>query len=218
VKNRYLLLLLTGFTCLACSKKEEAPYSHAADFTYSGILDIYKPIYFSSTSPEVQSCVWDFGDNTVKSTSKQVAHKFWQPGTYRVTLTVITAGGPFTQTQSLYLAAPDTISPVIKRFVGQYHFSKAVDTFYPYSTGRTITARTCAIDATVSQSGMQLNFSLEGTLPLLSTTNLHDYRFGRDYNPYAYLFFMHGTDSLKYTVGVSSLGGSTSTVYYGKKQ
>ena len=214
MQARFLLPLFAGLLCLECTKQETPPdYSHAADFTYTGTLQNSRPITFSSTSPDAKSYNWDFGDGTTKSTDSQPTHKFYKPGTYPVTLTAVSPGGPVTQTQNLIIAEADTVGPFINTITGEYHFTKMTATAYAGSGPSKTQA--CNLDATVSRSGQELSFSLEyGTLPLRSASALSDYSFGRNYSPYAYLFFKHGTDSLVYSFGT----GYQTTIYFGKKK
>jgi PKD repeat protein len=56
----------------------------------------YETITFTSTSqPEdaIQSYLWDFGDGSTIGTTKEVTHKYTDPGVYTVTLKVIDANG-----------------------------------------------------------------------------------------------------------------------------
>ncbi|RZK34337.1 MAG: PKD domain-containing protein [Hymenobacter sp.] len=223
---RYFLPLLTGLTCLGCAKSEpEAPYSHAADFSYAGTLQNTTPIAFSSTSPDAKSYSWDFGDGTAPSTDRQPTHTFRKVGTYPVRLTVESPGGLISQTQTLQLLAADTLSPIFARVVGKYHISKSVDIVYDQSGLGSYTISRNS-DITISRSDNSLLLNTDYSLPIkaaLTAAPPYQKKYVFSYVGYneqfSFTFSPTAPDSISYNLTYYNIPGGhgANITYYGKK-
>lgn len=95
---QYLFIFLIGITTYGCIDNEpevEALPSAAVAFTYEVVDASYQLDYYVGANVEFTSisnlegeCVWDFGDGTEAVKGKVVKHKYANPGTYSVKLTV----------------------------------------------------------------------------------------------------------------------------------
>lgn len=89
------LIGIIAFGCIDNVPEEETLPSAAVEFTYKVIDDSYQLDYyvgaeieFTSTSYMKGECEWDFGDGTAPVVGDVVTHKYPNPGTYQVKLTV----------------------------------------------------------------------------------------------------------------------------------
>lgn len=97
LKHYLLIALIAGFT-FACVDNvpeiEELP-STAVNFNYLVVDNTYQLDYYTGANIEFTNisaltgaASWDFGDGTAPVTGNVVTHKYTNPGTYKVTLTV----------------------------------------------------------------------------------------------------------------------------------
>ena len=91
------LLKLMIVTIVSCDTKDPAP-APTADFTFS--IEANGTALFTSTSLNVSSFSWEFGDST-SSTEESPSHTYVKNATYTVKLTVKGSGGTAETTQAV---------------------------------------------------------------------------------------------------------------------
>lgn len=106
--NNVFLLIFISIIIGACTDKATPP-APAPFAIFSMSKDGGVPpfeITFTNKSENTDTYFWDFGDNTPKSTEKNVKHIYTMPGTYIVTLTATGKGGTTKAQQSVFIDKP----------------------------------------------------------------------------------------------------------------
>ncbi|PCH67957.1 MAG: hypothetical protein COC06_10425 [Bacteroidales bacterium] len=112
MKKLNLLLFsipLLSFILLSCSKEDEVP-APVADFSVSktsALVD--EEIQFNNLSENAKDYLWDFGDGNV-SLEKSPMHWYTNSGTYKVTLTVTSAGKLNSKSIKVDIAHPSPVA------------------------------------------------------------------------------------------------------------
>lgn len=107
--NKILVVMLTGIVLLACQKEEfelgEKPSQADADFTFQATSQGENYIEFTNSSSAFLK-KWDFGNGTSAEGEKVTAY-FPFAGDYDVTLTVYSAGGSASFSETITIANTD---------------------------------------------------------------------------------------------------------------
>jgi len=135
----------------------QAPVADFFVVPTSGWDDYYKPEFVSTSTGDITSYEWDFGDN---STSSEMAanHKYSSSGTYTVTLTVSGPGGSDEMVKTSHITVNDFSSgysydDYVLTSATQTAFEDALDDIETAGGGRML------FDSSIADSTINLNWS-----------------------------------------------------------